>query len=75
MTFNPKPLKLFAGENRLVSPAQLGELLDLSLHALSSLRQRGEGPPWLRVGPRGVRYELASVEEWLESRQEHKEDK
>lgn len=40
-------------------------LIDISPRGLESMRQRGEGPRYSKVG-RLVRYRRADIEQWLE---------
>jgi len=52
----------------LLNENQAAEHLRLKPRALQSWRTRGGGPPYLRIGHRTVRYSLADLEVWLESR-------
>jgi len=45
---------------------QTAALTGFSPRALQSMRQRGEGPPYTRLGAKLIRYPLAGVREWLE---------
>ena len=57
--------------SRLLSPRELSELLSLSVNHLAILRMTGEGPIFFKLGNgsrSAVRYKLADVETWLESR-------
>jgi hypothetical protein len=44
------------------------ELLDLSPRKLQLMRQRGDGPRFVRVSARCIRYRLGDLEAWQESR-------
>lgn len=50
--------------DELLSPAELADVLGISVHTLYNWRVRGEGPPGFRVGGR-VRYRRSAVEAWL----------
>lgn len=59
-----------SGLPRLLTPKQVVERLQLTLAALSSMRQAGAGPKFYRLGHRTIRYDAASVEAWLRERAE-----
>jgi hypothetical protein len=48
----------------LISEAQLASAINRTIRTLWTWRQRGEGPPFVRVG-RGVFYRLSDVQRWL----------
>ena len=54
-------------EDRLMTVAELAEMLGVPVATLYGWRSRGEGPPGYRIG-RHVRYRRALVETWLVSR-------
>lgn len=41
-------------------------MTSLTQRAIESLRQRGEGPAYSRIGRKIIRYRRADVEAWLE---------
>lgn len=47
---------------------ELAERLKVSGRMLGRLRQTGDGPPFIRVGPRRILYRLADCEAWLAER-------
>lgn len=49
----------------LLTRPQLAEYLRVSAGYLAHAAIRGEGPPYLRVGARAVRYDLVAVRAWL----------
>jgi excisionase family DNA binding protein len=51
---------------RLMTLADLADMLGLPVTTLYQWRHRGEGPPGYRIG-RHVRYRRAAVEAWLET--------
>jgi excisionase family DNA binding protein len=53
-------------KERLMTLAELAEMLGIPVNTLYGWRCRGEGPPGYRIG-RYVRYRRAAVETWLES--------
>lgn len=42
---------------------------------LRNWRQRGEGPPWIRLGPRMIRYPVPSLSAYLVELECHPSDK
>ena len=48
--------------------AETAESLGISVATLDTLCRNGEGPPSTRLGDRGVRFPVASLERWLEQR-------
>lgn len=49
----------------LLSTKQLSKLLDTPRRTLEAWRFRGQGPNFLRVNSRLVRYRASDVESWL----------
>lgn len=52
-----------------LSPRELAEFLDIPVGTIYGWRHTGFGPPAYKYG-RHVKYRLADVERWLESRAE-----
>ena len=52
----------------LLSTEQAAELLGISHHTLEDWRWKRLGPPWIRVSRSCVRYDLARLLSWLETR-------
>lgn len=52
----------------LLSQKTVAKLLDLSPRSLEAWRLRGDGPPFVRISKRCVRYRRSEVELWLSSR-------
>jgi len=46
----------------------VAEMLFVSTATLCRWRQEGFGPSWCRLGPRTIRYEMATVEQWMQAR-------
>jgi predicted DNA-binding transcriptional regulator AlpA len=51
----------------LLTPAQAGELLGLSVPALAQMRYLGSGPKFLKLTARAVRYRRSDIDQWVES--------
>jgi predicted DNA-binding transcriptional regulator AlpA len=49
----------------LLTRPQIAKYLGLSAGHLAHAAIRGEGPPFIRVGPRAIRYDIAAVRNWL----------
>lgn len=52
----------------LLAPASAARLLGVSVRSLERWRVSGEGPAYVRIGPRRVAYREADLDAWLESR-------
>lgn len=57
---------------KLLSTRQLATQLQVSLRTVRRMRERGLGPPPIRMG-RVVRYREEDVQAWLDSKKEHPE--
>ena len=53
---------------RLVSQNEAAELLGMSPRYLEARRQRGGGPPFIRISARAIRYRTDDLDEWIEKR-------
>lgn len=53
--------------DRALDRKQTGALTGLAEITLAKMAQRGEGPPYFKVG-RNVRYRLRDVQAWIEAR-------
>lgn len=47
--------------------AEVALLLRLQVRTLTLWRKKGHGPPWVRLGPREVRYRKDDVMAWVAS--------
>ncbi len=56
------------GQQPLLTTADLGEVLGMTRTAIYNMRHRGDGPRWIRIDARSVRYRPEDVEAWLEER-------
>lgn len=52
----------------LLDPEQAAEFLTVARQTLAKWRHLGQGPAYLRVGTRNVRYRLEDLDAWLEER-------
>jgi len=52
----------------LLRPAEAAALLGFTKRALEAWRQRGEGPVFVRVSARAVRYRRADLNAWAAAR-------
>ncbi len=51
----------------LLNTLQVAEILLLRPNSVEKMRMRGDGPPFIRVTPRAIRYRLEDVEKWVTS--------
>lgn len=52
--------------SQLLTSSQVAEMLHITEEGLRRWRYRGKGPPFLRLGPRTLRYRPEDVQTWLE---------
>jgi len=52
----------------LLRPGEAAKLLGFTPRALEAWRQRGSGPPFVRVSSRAIRYRRADLAAWAEGR-------
>ena len=55
-------------ENLLLTDEQAAKIIGLKVATLQYWRTKGDGPVFMKVGPKCVRYRLADINEWLDSR-------
>lgn len=53
----------------MLTPKEAANRLRLSTSWLAKARMRGDGPPYIRVSPRSIRYTEAALVQWMKSRQ------
>ena len=51
------------------TPREAARILKVSLSWLAKARMRGDGPAYMKVGERAVRYSEAALLQWMKSRQ------
>ena len=52
----------------LLTAAEAGEILGLTVRAMEERRRRGAGPPYVRLGATTVRYSVLTLEEYIAER-------
>jgi hypothetical protein len=55
-------------DDDLLTPAQVACWLGVSIQFLEVARARGDGPEWVRLGPRAIRYQRVKVRKFLRDR-------
>jgi predicted DNA-binding transcriptional regulator AlpA len=53
----------------LLTPKEVARLLKVSLSWLAKARMRGDGPPFIKISPRSIRYADAAIAQWTKGRQ------
>ena len=53
---------------RLLTPIQAADFLSLTPRWLELKRYQGDGPPFVRVSARCIRYRLSDIEDWVACR-------
>ena len=64
---NRKPFEAVESDP-LLDTNQVARILGYRPRTLEGMRSRGDGPPFIRLSPRAVRYRLSDLESWLDSR-------
>lgn len=54
--------------SEVLTRAEVAKMLRIHYVALARMAQRGDGPPFFRVG-RAVRYSLAAVLQWVQQQE------
>ena len=57
--------KTVDSELQLLREAKVGKLLSKSKGGLRAWRATGEGPPWIRLGRKSIRYKLTDLQHWI----------
>jgi predicted DNA-binding transcriptional regulator AlpA len=55
-------------DDQLITSKQLAALFGVSLQWVEIARHRGEGPKWVAISARCIRYRMVDVIEWLQER-------
>lgn len=58
----------------LLDPKQVAGLLGVTEKRLADWRYRGEGPDYLKLGHRTIRYQRTAIDAWLEDHTVRTED-
>jgi predicted DNA-binding transcriptional regulator AlpA len=66
---NSKPPIKNEGLAALLTPKEAARLLKVSSSWLAKARMRGDGPPYIRMSPRSIRYTEATLVQWMKGRQ------
>jgi predicted DNA-binding transcriptional regulator AlpA len=53
----------------LLTAKEASVRLKVSLSWLAKARMRGDGPPYIQISPRSIRYAEAALIQWMKSRQ------
>jgi hypothetical protein len=53
----------------LLTPKEAARILKISGSSLAKMRMRGDGPPYIWLSPRSIRYVLAALIQWMKGRQ------
>lgn len=56
------------GSRRVRRPPEAAKYLSLSPHTLAKQRLRGDGPPFVKLGPKAVGYLQSHLDAWLRAR-------
>ena len=67
-TSRNKTTGLAADPDALLRPEAAAELLAFTPRALEAWRQRGGGPPFVRVSARAIRYRRSDLLDWAQAR-------
>ena len=54
--------------NRILREREAAKLLGVSHRTMQRWRLTGDGPPFVRIGPRAVGYPLGSLLDWMRRR-------
>jgi predicted DNA-binding transcriptional regulator AlpA len=57
-----------SGQTPCMRTPEAARYVALSESTLTKMRLRGDGPPYIKVGPRAVAYRKADLDAWLEAR-------
>jgi predicted DNA-binding transcriptional regulator AlpA len=68
-TGTPAPQKAAAPPISLLTPKEAARFLRVSVSWLAKARMRGDGPPFIKMGGRSIRYSDAALQQWTKSRQ------
>ncbi len=55
-------------DERYFTPRQTAHYLGLAFGTLANMRMRGDGPPFIALSPRAIRYEKEELKMWLTNR-------
>lgn len=58
----------------LATPKEVAERLRYTTEGLSQMRYKGNGPKYIKLGGRAVRYRWSDVEAWLDEQTKQRTD-
>ena len=64
---SPNTHDIAARQLRLLTPNEAATLLQISPKTLEKWRASDEGPPWVTVGKRHIRYDPADLSVWIKT--------
>lgn len=64
---SPAPSGRNVPDAEYIDDRALSKWLDVSRETLQQMRSRAEGPPFVRVARKAVRYHVPTVRQWLDS--------
>lgn len=56
-------------KDRLLTPQQLANMLNLPIASIYDMRYRGTGPTAIKISGKALRFRLSDVEAWLRDRE------
>ena len=65
----PAPQKPATPSFVLLTPKETARRLRISVSWLAKARMRGDGPPFIKISERAIRYTDAAIMQWMKSRQ------
>jgi predicted DNA-binding transcriptional regulator AlpA len=63
---------LSGDEDVLLSTRDVAQILGVSVPWVEIARSKGYGPPFIRIGVRGIRYRKDALRAWLKERAEYR---
>lgn len=57
--------------DKLLTPAEVADIIGVDPQLLADWRHRKVGPPFLKLGHRTVRYDAKAVERWFRAHTTH----
>ena len=53
--------------SELLTPEQAGQLLSMSSHYMAQMRYLGNGPVYIKISAKTIRYRRADLESWIDA--------
>lgn len=51
----------------LLTPDQAGKILGMSTHSLAQMRYLGNGPVYIKISAKTIRYRRSDLESWIDA--------